>query len=194
MFVISPFSESYYEADSENPWTYTWIGFSTEMEELPAKLDDVIRCPEALAVFTSMKECEKMGNGQSAFLSAKIWELFALILETEETETDHIQKALSIIHSAYMTQINVDTLAKHVNLERTYFSTLFKSKVGMSPGKYILNYRMSLAASFITDKGMSVSSAGLSVGYSDVFNFSKMFKKHYGVSPKEYVKTHRRNK
>ncbi len=193
MFVISPFSNSYYEADAQNPWTYTWIGFSTEMENLPAKLDDVILCPEALSIFSSMKECEKMGNGQSAFLSGKIWELFSLILETKDTDTDYVQTALNIIHSAYMTQISVEMLAKRVNLERTYFSTLFKSKVGISPGKYILNYRMSIAASLMADKGMSVSVAGTSVGYNDIFNFSKMFKKHYGVSPKEYIKSHRRS-
>ncbi len=194
MFVIRPFAESYYEADKENPWTYTWIAFSTEMEELPSQLDDIVRCPDALTVFADMKKCEKMENGRSAYLSAKTWELFSIILESREKTVDYVQKALSIIHSAYMTDLSVETLAREVNLERTYFSTLFKNKVGVSPGKYILSYRMSLAASLIADKGMSVSVAGASVGYSDIFNFSKMFKKHYGVSPKEYVKNNSENK
>lgn len=188
MFVISPFVVSYYEADGENPWNYIWIGFTSEMSELPVKLGDVVRCPEAISIFQSMKECEKMENGRSAYLSAKLWELFSLILETNKKDTDYVEKALNIIHSGDIAELTVAVLADKVNLERTYFSELFKKKMGISPGKYIFNFRMSLAASLMVDKGENVSIASSSVGYSDIFNFSKMFKKHYGVSPTEYVK------
>ena len=32
MFVIPPYIETYYEADSVNPWSYIWIGFTTTRE------------------------------------------------------------------------------------------------------------------------------------------------------------------
>ena len=33
MFIIYPGEESVYEADSEDPWTYMWIGFNGHMAE-----------------------------------------------------------------------------------------------------------------------------------------------------------------
>ena len=42
-----------------------------------------------------------------------------------------------------------------------------------------------------TVKKLSVSIAGYSVGYTDIFTFSKMFKKHFGVSPTQYAVEHK---
>lgn len=188
MFVIPPMVETYYEADSKNPWEYIWIGFTTD--KLPISLNDTISCPEAHSIFNAMKKCAKFENGRSAFLSAKLWELFSLLLENESHYPDYIDKALDFIQSEYMKNINVDTLASMLNLDRSYFTTLFTKKVGISPGKYIFNHRMSIAASLLVNNNTSVSVTANSVGYSDIFNFSKMFKKHFGISPTEYVKKH----
>ena len=90
-----------------------------------------------------------------------------------------------------MNGITVEEIAKKLNLDRTYFSTLFKRKTGVSPKQYLLDYRMSIAASLILKNDITVSVAAYSVGYSDIFTFSKMFKKHFGVSPKEYSGTNK---
>ncbi len=187
MFVIPPFEETYYQADAKNPWSYIWIGFTAE-QDLPARLDDVIRCPEALAVFNDMKACSDMTNGKSAFLSARLWDLFALLLGNEGHHSDYIERALDCIHSEYMEGVTVEEIARRLSLDRCYFSTMFKKKVGVSPKQYLLNYRMSMAASLMIDNGKSVSVAASSVGYTDIFNFSKMFKRHFGVNPSDYVR------
>ena len=186
MFVIPPMVETYYEADGKNPWEYIWIGFTTD--KLPITLNDVISCPEAHPIFNSMKICEKFENGRNAFLCAKLWEIFSFLLENENHIPDYIDKALDCIHSEYMKDINVETLSSMLNLDRSYFTTLFTKKVGISPGKYIFNHRMSIAASLLINNKTSVSVTANSVGYSDIFNFSKMFKKHFGISPTKYVK------
>lgn len=188
IFVIPPYEETYYEADDKNPWSYIWINFTAD-EPLPLELKDTIRCPEAQSIFYSMKKCDELKNGASAFLCSKLWELFALLSENEAHNTDYIEKALEYIHSEYMNNnVTIDEIAGVLNLDRTYFSTLFKKRVGVSPKQYLLNYRMSIAASLMTENKNSVSVAAYSVGYTDIFNFSKMFKRYYGVSPKEYVK------
>ena len=184
MFVITPLVETYYEADEKNPWSYIWIGFTSD--KLPINLTDTIFCPEALTVFNSMKDCEKFENGRSAFLAGKLLELFSLILENKRRTPDYIDKALNCIHSEYMKELTVNSIAERLNLDRTYFTTLFKSKMGVSPKKYIFNYRMSVAASLLINENSSVTVAANSVGYSDIYNFSKMFKKHFGVSPNKY--------
>ena len=191
MFVIPPGKVTFYQADSENPWSYIWIGFSCDFN-IGEILSDTMHLPDALVIFNAMKKCKDAGNGKSAFLAARLWDLYALILGKSSEDSDYVQRAIDYIHSEYMNKLTIQSIANKLNLDRSYFSTLFKSKIGVSPMQYLMNYRMSVAASLMLNEKKSVSVAAFSVGYSDVFNFSKMFKVHYGVSPTKYVrnKTH----
>lgn len=186
MFVIPPYVETYYEADSKNPWSYIWIGFTAE-SKLPLSLTDVIRCPRAASVFSLMKNSISLKNGRSAFLLSRLWDLFALLLDNEKHNTDYIDIALDIIHSEYLYDITIKRIATRIGIDHSYFSSLFKKKIGVSPKEYLITYRMNIAASLMIDHGKSVSIAAYSVGYTDVCNFSKIFKSYYGVSPRNYV-------
>ena len=187
MFIIRPYEETFYQADTKNPWSYIWIGFTTS-DSLPASLSDTIKCPEALSIFNTMKNCEKSETGKSAFLCARLWDLFALLLSREKDTIDYAENALDCIHAEYMNPLTIEEIAHRLNIDRTYLYTVFKRKTGMSPKKYLLDYRLNTAASLMTEKDKSISIAAYSVGYTDIFNFSKMFKRKFGVSPKEYKK------
>ena len=187
MFIIPPYVETYYEADKNNPWNYIWIGF-TSCTPLPAPLPHTIKLPEASEIFNAMKSCEDFSEGRSAYLCSRLWDLFALILGKEQSRNDYVKAALDCIHSEYMTGITIEEIAARLNIDRTYFYSLFKKKVGISPKQYLLNHRMNIAAKLIKNQNISVSTAGFSVGYTDIFTFSKMFKKHFGLSPTQYAK------
>ena len=185
MFIIHPGEETYYEADAASPWHYIWIGFTAD-GELPLALPSVIHAPAAMVIFQKMLDCESHEKGRSAFLCARLWEFFTLLLENSESgEIDYVQYALDCIHSEYVEPITVETIASRLGLNRSYFSTLFKSKTGVSPKRYLFEYRMRMAASLLKDEHKPVTVTANSVGYTDIFNFSKMFKQYYGVSPTE---------
>ena len=186
MFVIPPWKETYYEADATNPWSYIWVGF--EANELPVSLDEKIICPSALSVFLDMKRCEGFDGGISLFVASKIMELFAVLEKSKAQESGYIESAKSFISSQYMLDIGVEEVARYLNLNRSYFSDIFSKATGVSPSKYIMNYRMKLAGELFSDTNVSVSTVANSVGYTDVFNFSKAFKKYWGVSPSGYKK------
>ena len=101
---------------------------------------------------------------------------------------DYVQYALDCIHSEYVEPITVEMIASRLGINRSYFSTLFKSKMGISPKRYLFEYRMRMAALLLTEEKKPVTVTANSVGYTDIFNFSKMFKQYYGLSPIEYVK------
>jgi AraC-like DNA-binding protein len=44
-------------------------------------------------------------------------------------------------------------------------------------------------ASSLLEKGTRVTVTANSVGYTDMFTFSKAFKSYYGLSPSEYAKS-----
>jgi len=186
MFVIPPHIETYYEADSENPWNYIFIGFTAD-EKITQTLPDIIKRPEAEKIFNSMKKCENFSDGRSSYLCARLWDLFAILPSRKSSKYDYVDEALEFIHSEYMTDISVEEIANRLNLDRTYFSVIFKKKVGISPKQYLLKYRMNIATTLLADN-LSVSVVARSVGYSDLYIFSKMFKRHFGVSPTEYAK------
>ena len=188
IFVIPPFVETYYKADKTNPWEYIWIGFTAD-NELPASLPHTMKLPEAESIFNTMKKCAEFSEGRSAFLSARIWDLFAQILAKKIERTDYVKSALDYMHSEYMTGITIADVADKLNIDRTYFYTIFKKKIGISPQQYLLNHRMNIAVSLIKNQNISISTAAYSVGYTDISVFSKAFKKHFGISPKQYAKT-----
>lgn len=191
VFVIPPYLETYYQADAKNPWYYIWIGFTADAELEHLFSPPVLSVAGMGDIFEDMRRCKGMENGRSAFLSAKLWELASLIMDSGKAEADYIEKALNCMRSEYMTQLSVDGIAARLNLDRSYFSTLFKEQVGVPPGQYLINMRLEKAAELMLHHGESPTTAALSVGYTDIYHFSKAFKAKFGSSPRNYIKKDR---
>lgn len=190
MFIIPPYVEIFYSADKEKPWSYIWIGFEVH-GELPCKLEDVLYLPKAKGIFEAIKQSEALNDTRPAFLAARIWELFALIIENRPAEVDIADTMRDIIHTEYIYGITISEIAESLNMNRSYLSVKFKEKYGVSPKQYLLEYRMNMAA-ILLQRGSRVKVAANSVGYSDMFVFSKAFKNYYGLSPLEYSKKHKK--
>lgn len=184
MFVIPPFTETYYEADSEDPWEYIWVGFTGTP---PLQLNDYYNIPNALRIFQYMKSSHNLHNGKTEFILARLWDLFSFLMEENQSKASPIDMALNLIHSQYMTPLTVQQITETVHLERTYFSKIFSAKLGLSPQQYLIQYRMKQAKTFLA-LGYSVTATAFSVGYSDIYLFSKIFKRHFGESPSHYQK------
>lgn len=188
IFVIPPYLETYYEADGQRPWTYIWVGFTADFPLPDCFTSPVISCPEGGEIFDEMLRCGNFDSGRSAFLSGCLWRLTGILLEKGKPTVGYVDKALSFIHSEYAMGITVSEIAERLNLDRSYFSTLFTRRTGVSPSAYLRSVRMNKAAELMTKYGESPSTAALSVGYEDLFHFSKSFKQFFGLSPRAYVK------
>ena len=188
IFVIPPYVDTSYQADENDPWEYIWIGFDSESVAGTVFTEHVMTVAGAGKIFRDMIRCSEMDNGRSPFLCAKILELISLILDGTDNPPDHIDKALNYIQADYANGITVSTVAERLNLDRTYFSVLFKKRLGISPIKYLSDLRLEKAAELIVKHGMSPTTAALSVGYADYCHFSRAFRKNFGKSPKEYAK------
>jgi AraC-like DNA-binding protein len=100
----------------------------------------------------------------------------------------HLYDAITHIHENYMENIPNERLSNLMGYDTSYFIRLFRKTFGLSPQRYITNYRMSKAVSLIRSS-MSVSEVAAKVGYTDEKAFSRAFKREKSVPPVEYKKS-----
>ncbi|MBQ8697099.1 MAG: AraC family transcriptional regulator [Clostridia bacterium] len=186
MFVIRPDEVTLYAADEKNPWTYHWVAFFCA-GDMPLDLPPVITCPEAGELFERIKNSRGLENGMGAQIRGLIWQIFSLLMEQHKQQTDYIHVAVRFMSTEYVNCITVKDVAERLGLNRSYFSDYFKKNMGISPQRFLMNIRMTKAAEMLL-AGIKPSVAATSVGYEDLFAFSKAFKRHFGVSPREYAK------
>ena len=189
-FIIRPLEKVFYQADANNPWHYIWVGFEAPDHDPEQLTGDVLSIPGLGNIFSSLMDAQEKSEGRNEFISGKIWELMSLISEAGKPKISRnrsfAEQAKTCIQAKYMTGITVSEIAKMLNLERSYFSTVFKNSVGISPQKYINNFRLEKAADLLLSSDLSVTDIAYSTGYSGVINFSRMFKRRFGQSPSEY--------
>lgn len=196
IFIIHPYEITYYKADKREPWEYYWLAFTADMP-MPQTLvsADVIHAPRIGELFVSAFKNSDFDDGNTSvgayehYLCGVIWQLLGYAMAQSPAPTTnaegYVKVAVSVIESEYASGITVSELARRLHLNRSYFSVIFRQITGKTPGKYLTDYRMIRAKEFLTLREYTVGVTATSVGYPDVFTFSRAFKHHYGYSPTE---------
>ena len=134
-------------------------------------------------------DAESIVNLNEYHSAALIWSVAACLAEPKyifKKTGDYTNRAIGLIEQHYSGNITVQSIADTLNIDRSYFSNFFKKETGLSPKQYLINHRLSKALELLDKGKYTVSVVSASVGFSDLFTFSRCFKKHYGVSPSEY--------
>jgi AraC-like DNA-binding protein len=82
--------------------------------------------------------------------------------------------------------IRVSDLATHCRMSESSFRVKFLRQSGMSPGQYLIEKRLDRASHYLLESDMSISQIADTLGYPDIFSFSKQFKKFRGASPMQF--------
>jgi len=80
-------------------------------------------------------------------------------------------------------RITVDQLAAQAGLSRVHFSRRFRHITGETPSGYIIRRRIGRAKELMQHSPMSLKEIAATLGYDDVFFFSRQFKQETGHSP-----------
>lgn len=94
-----------------------------------------------------------------------------------------IGKALAKIHRQPGERWTVETLATAIGMSRSLFSERFTNLLGVSPGRYLLQWRMRLAIVWLKNEHMTVAETAKRLGYDSDAGFSRAFKRFLGVTP-----------
>jgi AraC-like DNA-binding protein len=95
-----------------------------------------------------------------------------------------VTKAIRYIRAHLYEPIAVGEIARHVDLNPRYFSTLFKKEVGQTPSQYIRGQKMSEALTLLEQGQCNITETAEMLGYCSLSYFSSEFKNVYGQSPK----------
>ena len=208
-FLICPDTSCTYQADVDDPWSYSWVAFNGMHAETYLKRaglsrsQPVFNCAgEAEArissCFNGMLAAGRSENSRDIKLLSVLYEFLGLIIDTVGPKTPeeyavnvkehYIHQAVNFIEMNYSHSINIEDLASELNLNRKYMSKLFKEIVGVTPQNYLIRYRMERAAELMKNTSLSIGEIAQSVGYPDQLLFSRMFKKVMGAAPREHRK------
>lgn len=100
---------------------------------------------------------------------------------------DSLKEALKYIKSHYTQPISLDDLCAISHVSGQMLIKHFHKAFGMSPLKYIAEYKINCIKPFLTRyPDMSVKEICEEFGFEDQCYFSRLFKKHTGESPTEY--------
>ncbi|MBQ8357666.1 MAG: helix-turn-helix transcriptional regulator [Clostridia bacterium] len=108
---------------------------------------------------------------------------------TPSNKSEKIKPAIDYIAQRYHTNIKNDELAALTNCSTVYFRKLFAEIMGVSPIAYIHSLRIKKAKEMLQSDYGSITDIALSLGYPNIYDFSRDFKKHTGVSPSHYLKS-----
>lgn len=154
--------------------------------------------------YAMLAEQESCKIGKYFMLKAHLMQIILLILREMEPKRDQqigcrfdsynhnyaVKKIISYLNENYNEKISLEQLARNMYLSPVYISKIFKEETGESPINYLIQIRLEKAKEILElGDERSIKQIANSVGYDDVYHFSKLFKKYYGVSPLYYKKS-----
>ena len=98
----------------------------------------------------------------------------------------HIRKAIDYIDSRYMYDIKLEDLSNYLNINKSYFSSLFKKETGETFTEYLNKIRIEKSKALLLDSTKSILDIALAVGFSNQNYYNIMFKKITGMTPLEF--------
>jgi two-component system response regulator YesN len=98
-----------------------------------------------------------------------------------------VKQAVEYIEQHYTNGgISLDEVAKAVNINASYLSSVFSQKVGKTFTEYLTQKRMDKAKELLRQTEKQFGEISFEIGYKDPHYFSFLFKKIQGCTPRDY--------
>ena len=203
-FIVYPGQINTYSADQEQPWKYVWLEFdglriARYLHDAGLSVEQPIYKP------TNMEQAEKLqdimlhiashSRASTLYLFGYLCLFMDQLIQSSAARRDiqdarvqdvYVQDAIRYMEANYDRELTVEEIANVCQLNRSYFSKLFRQKEGCPPQEYLIRLRLSKAAELMVNTEMSINDISLSCGYPNQVHFSRAFKQRYGMSPREW--------
>lgn len=109
--------------------------------------------------------------------------------QVSRVQTDQVQvkKIKDYIEDHFKHNFSLDELSHEVSISSFHLIRLFKQHIGLSPYKYLRNFRIEQAKKLLK-RSASLADVAVEVGFYDQSHFHKNFLKIVGTTPKSFQK------
>ena len=195
-FFIRPMEVTTYCSDESEPWQYFWVGFNGKFAAELAEfaLSGVSTAHVGKQSIAAIEALYRKYDSQESVNALEtlsgLYEVLAKIKNSvspeQKSPTDVVDEAIRYVENNYFRSVSISALADALGVARTYFTTEFTQRTGVSPYAYLTDYRIAKARELLAESDLRVSEIAYSVGFSGVERFSDMFRRRTGLSPTEY--------
>jgi len=203
LYLLPQYSAYNLAQDISDPffvlWQHVRVAGCSVREIVDIDIDEgsaqwhILRAIECLTQGTLI---ERAAN-EPAALQRQLIALLTALITTLESKGEtlfspldmRLGKVWAYVQAASTGEITVQEMANKVNMERSYFSRLFRQQIGVAPQQWLLMTRLTHAARMLAE-GKTVGETATLVGYSDSKAFSRAFLQHMHSTPSDYHKSH----
>ena len=161
--------------DRENPATSEIVRLLVEIEREAAERREEYELMVKIKLLSLLvllnREYDYVSDGTSYLESAKY---------------SQISGAMKCIDENLAEPLTLDEIAARANLNKTYFTTLFKKLNGVTPWEYLTARRIEKSYALLPRRDMNILEVANSCGFNNASNFNRAFRKLTGMTPSEY--------
>lgn len=149
---------------------------------------DLMNCDNISDIFSSKDKFVLEQIFDEADLTKRADKLECLLLENLKYQVpEKLKEALYIINSFNIENLNVDSMAKKLDISTPSLFRLFKNHLGQSPKGYLKTLRFRNALNDILNNNSSLSDITYLNQFYDQAHFINDFKSFSGYSPKQLL-------
>ncbi len=177
-------------------FTCTDPAITRYLDKLPASLTTSDMQPFYRLFRDILNAMAHKAPGFELIVNARVTEMIALLANytaemavKDDKYAAYVSHAYDAIH--YMQKhlaerITLEDIAGAVHLSASFFHTVFKNIVGVTPHRYLLDLRLGTAKSLLTNSDKSIAVIAQESGFDSQVYLNYILKKEIGVTPRRY--------
>lgn len=199
-FIVWAPGAPHYYGCPDAPWDHSWVHVSgASVGELFEGTSIPLNTPFPFAelhltekyLLLLHNEIAGHGNPDSAILRNFVHSWIVEIQRCLSGDADQalpvrIREVKLFLETHFNETIRLKDLAAMSCLSMPHFCAQFRKYAGSPAIDYVVHLRMQHAAFRLADINMNVGEVAQSVGYEDLYYFSRLFRQHFGKSPSAY--------
>ena len=109
---------------------------------------------------------------------------------TEKKLPQVVETALKIMQQDFAFLDGIGDLAQRLEVSQEYLTRIFRTHMGMTPGKYLIQVRVEQAKLLLQQGDHSIAFVADACGFTNSNYFARVFRNQVGMTPSVYAREH----
>ena len=145
--------------------------------------EDIVNLAQSIDSFASVIRLFNLLYRLSLVEDAHELSSSSFIDTRDGNEDERVKLVKEHIAANYMHDICLQEMADIAHMSAESFSRFFRNKTGRTPNRYLIDYRLGIAARMLLTTQQSVSEIGFACGFNTLSHFNRLFRESKGCTP-----------